>query len=64
MAAGVRAMALEETLDSGGTPQFTDTNGQAFDTLRTRAPFDVAKTVTVTATTANGKTKDVVVSIN
>ncbi len=64
MAAGVRAFALEETLDSGGTPQFTDTNGQAFDTLRTRAPQTPAKTVTVTATTANAKTKDVVVSIN
>ena len=46
---------IEETLDSGGAPQFTDSNGQAFDTLRTRAPVGgVQKTVTVTATTANG----------
>jgi hypothetical protein len=46
---------VEETLESGGAPRFTDANGQAFDTLRTRAPVGGAqKTVTVTATTANG----------
>ena len=49
------ANLVEETLDSGGAPRFTDANGQAFDTLRTRAPVGGAqKTVTVTATTANG----------
>ncbi len=41
---------LEETLDSGGSPAFTDSNGQAFDTLRTRAlPVPPQKTVTVSA---------------
>ena len=48
---GVSAEPLQETLDSGGVPQFTDSNGQAFDTLRTRAPNGTTqKTVTVTAT--------------
>lgn len=41
---------LYETLDSGGAPQFTDTNGQAFDTVRTRAPIGVAHSVTIKAT--------------
>lgn len=46
---------IEETLDSGGAPQFTDSNGQVFDTMRTRAPVGgVQKEVLVTATTANG----------
>lgn len=46
---------VEETLDSGGAPLFTNSNGQAFDTLRTKAPAGgVQKTVLVTATTANG----------
>jgi hypothetical protein len=46
---------VEETLDSGGSPRYTDSNGQAFDTLRTRAPVGgVQKSITVTATTANG----------
>lgn len=46
---------IEETLDSGGAPRYTNSSGQAFDTLRTRAPAGgVQKTVTVTATTANG----------
>ncbi len=41
---------LEETLDSGGSPRYTDSNGQAFDTLRTRAALDaIQKTVTVSA---------------
>lgn len=39
----------QETLDSGGVPQFTDSSGRAFDTLRTRAV--TARVVTVTATT-------------
>ncbi len=46
---------IEETLASGGAPQFTDSSGQARDTLNTRAPVGgVQKTVEVTATTANG----------
>jgi hypothetical protein len=47
---------IEETLDSGGTPLFTDSSGRVSDTLRTRAPVGgLQKTVTVTATAANGK---------
>ena len=46
---------IEETLASGGAPLFTDSNGQARDTLVTKAPAGgVQKTVTVAATTANG----------
>ena len=46
---------IEETLASGGAPIFTDSNGQARDTLVTKAPAGgVQKTVTVAATTANG----------
>ena len=46
--------ALEETLDSGGSPRYTDSNGQAFDTLRTRRlPTDPPKTVTVSASVPN-----------
>jgi hypothetical protein len=42
--------ALEETLDSGGAPRFTDSSGRAFDTLRTRAALGgVQKAVTVAA---------------
>ena len=37
---------IEETLASGGAPQFTDSSGQARDTLITRAPAGgVQKTV-------------------
>ena len=58
-------VALEETLDSGGRPQFTDTNGQAFDVLRTRSAFGgPQKVVTVTATTPTGVADDVPVAIN
>jgi hypothetical protein len=57
--------AAEETLDSGGRQRFTDTNGQAFDTLRTRAIAGVgSKLVEVTATTANNKPDSVVIAIN
>ncbi len=50
------ASPLEETLDSGGSPVTTDSNGQAFDTLRTRAlPVAAPKTVTVSATVPNIK---------
>jgi hypothetical protein len=48
---------VEETLDSGGALLFTNSNGQVTDTMRTQAPFGLGqKTVTVTATTANGIT--------
>jgi hypothetical protein len=42
------------TLESGGAQRFTDTNGQAFDTLLTKA--GIAGNVSITATTSNGKT--------
>jgi hypothetical protein len=46
----VSASTLVETLDSGGSPRYTDSNGQAFDTLRTRADLASAqRTVTVSA---------------
>jgi hypothetical protein len=58
-----------EVLESGGAPRFTDSNGQAFDVLRTKAPYDptlpsAQRTVTVVATTANGKAEDVTVTVN
>ena len=44
-----------ETLDSGGSPRFTDSNGQAFDILRSRAiAGGAATTAQVTATVPNG----------
>lgn len=61
----VTANPLEESLDSGGRPQFTDTNGQAFDVLRTRAAVaGVQKRVTVTATTPNGEDGTVELFVN
>lgn len=51
----VGGLLIEETLDSGGRPLFTDSSGQVFDVLRTRAPIgSLQKEVAVTATTANG----------
>ena len=62
---GVEADPLEETLESGGVPQFTDTNGQAFDILSTRrGQAQPQKDVIVTATAANDVEGDVVVVIN
>jgi hypothetical protein len=56
---------IEETLASGGAPQFTDSSGQARDTLHTRAPAGgVQKTVEVTATTANNVPGSVTVFID
>jgi hypothetical protein len=56
---------IEETLESGSGPQFTDSSGQVRDTLNTRAPVGgVQKTVTVTATTANGIDGSVTVFVN
>ena len=47
--------ALEETLASGGIPQYTDSNGQAFDQLNTRALNGTSqKAVTVTASLPTG----------
>jgi hypothetical protein len=56
---------LQEVLSSGGSPQYTDSNGQAFDTLTTRTATGTAqKTVTVTATTATEKEGHVDVVVN
>jgi hypothetical protein len=54
-----------EFMASGGSPIFTDTNGQAADFLQTKYPRDAAtKTVTVTAQTANNITGSVEVTLN
>ncbi len=54
-----------ETLESGGQPIFTDSNGQARDFLQTSySKKEVPKTVTVTATTANNIASSVTVTIN
>jgi hypothetical protein len=50
------------TLDSGGSPRFTDSNGQAFDTLRTRGTTTAAS-VQVTATPPVGAGANVTVSL-
>jgi hypothetical protein len=56
---------VEERLDSGGGLLYTNSNGQVNDTLRTGAPLGLGqKTVTVTATTANGITGSVSVFID
>jgi len=56
---------VEETLDSGGALLYTNSNGQATDTLRTQAPIGLGqKDVTVTATTANGITGSVTLFID
>jgi len=58
--------APQESLDSGGAQVFTDNNGQAVDTLRTRAIAGVtaSKTVKVTATTSNNISGTVDIAIN
>jgi hypothetical protein len=60
----ITASTVQGRLDSGGRAVFTDTDGRATDVLRTNST--VAGTITVTATTANGKTAtvDVAVFIN
>ncbi len=46
---------LQESLDSGSQPRFTDTNGQARDTLRTsQNRADAQKVVTITASVPVG----------
>jgi hypothetical protein len=57
-------IGVGETLDSGGRQLFTDTNGQAFDVLRSQRPLSESATVSVTATTANGISGSVQVTIN
>jgi hypothetical protein len=60
-----KGVALEETLDSGSVPLFTDTNGQAFDTLRTRSiPGSAQKSVVVSANLPNGSSSTVTAFIN
>ena len=57
--------AFEERLASGGSPRFTDSNGQAFDTLSTTAPAGgVQREVVVSATTSNGVSGTVTVAID
>jgi hypothetical protein len=57
--------AVTESLASHGQPVFTDSNGQAHDFLQTSYPKDGAPvSVVVTATTANGITGTVTVTIN
>jgi len=56
---------LQESLDSGSQPVFTDSNGQARDVLRTRQNrADPQKSVTVTATTPTGVDGNTTVIIN
>jgi hypothetical protein len=57
---------LQETLDSGGSPRFTDNNGRATDILRTSYdPAERPKTVSVTATVPGGLTPgNVTVMVN
>jgi hypothetical protein len=56
---GVSAGLQQESLDSGGQPRFTDTSGQAHDTLRTsQNRADPQKAVTVTATLPLGDESD------
>jgi hypothetical protein len=56
---------LEETLESGGAPRFTDSNGQAFDTLSSRAAVgSPQKTVVVTAAAPPDLAADVSVKID
>jgi hypothetical protein len=63
--AAVGTAPLQEVLSSGGSPRYTDSSGQAFDTLTSKtANGTTQKTVTVTATTANGQTSDVSVVVN
>ena len=53
-----------EYLDSGGAQVFTNTNGQALDTLRSGRPLSDSALVTVTATTPNGTEGTTQVAIN
>jgi hypothetical protein len=56
---------LQETLDSAGSPRFTDNNGRATDILRTSYdPAEMPKTVEVRFTVPAGPTGTVTVAIN
>jgi hypothetical protein len=56
---------LQESLDSGSQPRYTDTSGQARDTLRTsQNRADAQKVVEVTATVPNRAGVTVEVAIN
>jgi hypothetical protein len=58
------APVLTEFLESGGAPRFTDSNGQAFDTLTSRvANGTLSKVVTVTANAPAGQPGTVDVTI-
>lgn len=59
------AAASDERLESGGQLIHTDNDGRAQDVLRTQYPLNSPqKSVTVVATTANGITGQVTVTIN
>lgn len=63
----VTATPPTETLESGGAPVFTDTNGQAVDQLQTSYPRDAdPKTASITATVSNPSVpvETIVVAIN
>jgi hypothetical protein len=65
VAFSISGSLIEETLASGGAPVFSDSSGQARDTLYTRAPTGgVQKSVEVTATSANGVAGSVTVFID
>lgn len=56
---------FEETLDSGSSPRFTDSNGQAFDTLRTKAPAGgIQKIVEVAAIAPHVSASSVLVVVD
>jgi hypothetical protein len=56
---------LQETLDSAGSPRYTDNNGRATDILRTSYdPAERSKTVSVTASIPGSVSKQVSVVIN
>lgn len=56
---------LQETLDSNGSPRFTDNNGRAADTLRTSYdPAERPKIVTVRATVPGVTESTVTVGVN
>ena len=51
------------SMDSGGRPVFTDSNGQAFDNLRTRSTITSTATVTVTVPSLTPVTVTVPISL-
>jgi hypothetical protein len=55
----ITASTVQGRLDSGGRAVFTDADGRATDVLRTNST--VAGSITVTATTANGKASNALV---